>query len=314
MEAGLGLDGASWRLIQLGLASSGLVDGESGGATRAALRGWQVSRGETATGYVDASSLAALRAAGRDPSAGTVFRECADCPELVVVPAGTFMMGSPASEEGRFANEGPQRRVSIATAFAVGVHEVTFAEWDACVAAGGCGGHRPGDEGWGRERRPVINVNWSDAESYVSWLSSSTGASYRLLSESEWEYVARAGTTTRYWWGDWMGRNRANCGGDGCGDTSYVRTAPVGSFSANDFGLFDVSGNVWEWVQDCWHDDYYGAPTDGSAWAGPADCRRVLRGGSWPFTPVYLRSASRTREDAGGRNGDVGFRVARTLD
>ena len=242
---------------------------------------------------------------------GYKFRDCPGCPEMVVVPAGSFMMGSP--EAGRYDDEGPVHRVTIARPFAVGVYEVTFGEWDACVAGGGCGGHRLDDWGWGRGRRPVIYVSWEDAQAYVRWLSGKTGKAYRLLSESEWEYVARAGTTTRYWWGDGIGRNRANC--DGCGSRwDGKKTAPVGSFSANGFGLHDVHGNVWEWVEDCWNDSYHGAPTDGSAWTSRIFCiGRVLRGGSWGVSPRYLRSANRYWDPSGLRSYNAGFRVARTL-
>ena len=158
----------------------------------------------------------------------------------------------------------------------------------------------------------MINVSWEDAQGYVRWLSRKTGEEYRLLSESEWEYVARAGTRTRYWWGDEIGRNRANC--DGCGSRWEDRqTAPVGSFSANGFGLHDVHGNVWEWVEDCWNESYAGAPRDGSAWESGECGRRVLRGGSWYNNLRYLRSAFRGRNSAGNRYMFIGFRVARTL-
>ena len=243
---------------------------------------------------------------------GTKFRDCPECPELVVVPSGSFMMGSPASEEGRRDNEGPVRRVTIAAPFAVGVYEVTFGEWDACVSAGGCDGYRPDDRGWGRGNRPVIDVSWDDARAYVAWLSRETGQGYRLLSESEWEYVARAGTSTRYWWGNDIGRNRANC--DGCGSRwDGERTAPVGSFSANGFGLHDVHGNVWEWVEDYVNESYSGAPTDGSAWELGSCFSRVLRGGSWFDYPGGLRSAGRDRRESVNRCNVAGFRVARTL-
>ena len=240
--------------------------------------------------------------------AGTVFRDCEVCPEMVAVPAGSFMMGSP--EE---ADETPIHRVTIAEPFAVGKYEVTFAEWEACVADGGCYGHEPDDEGWGRGNRPVINVNWSHAQTYAMWLSEKTGEPYRLLSEAEWEYVARAGSGTRkYSWGNEVGRNRANC--DGCGSRwDDKQTAPVGSFAANGFGLHDVHGNVWEWLQDCWNETYAGAPADGSAWE-QGDCnRRVLRGGSWEFDPGILRSALRGWDPTGNRDNGVGFRVARSL-
>ena len=257
------------------------------------------------------------RPAGDPPQGrrvGEVFRDCAVCPEMVVVPAGAFTMGSPASEDGRLDDEGPLRRVTIPVPLAVGVHEVTFAEWDACVSAGGCGGYQPADRGWGRGSRPVINVSWEDAQGYLRWLSTRTGERYRLLSESEWEYVARAGTTTAYWWGASDGRNRAHC--YGCASRwGGDQTAPVGSFRANAFGLHDVSGNVWEWVEDCRHEDYRGAPTDGSAWTSGGNCGlRVLRGGSWLDYPPDLRSANRNRNIAGARFGGGGFRVSRTLD
>ena len=245
---------------------------------------------------------------------GDTFRDCPECPELVVVPAGSFMMGSPEGEEDRFNDEGPLHEVRIDYPLAVGAYAVTFDEWDACVSDGGCGGYRPDDNGWSRGARPVISVSWEDAQRYVKWLSWKTGKGYRLLSESEWEYVARAGTRTRYWWGDGIGRNRANC--DGCGSRwDDEQTAPVGSFSPNAFGLYDVHGNVWEWVEDCWNGSYDGAPTDGSAWVSEdCDCdQRVLRGGSWFDGPGYLRSAYRNWNTTGFRYFIIGFRVARTL-
>lgn len=247
------------------------------------------------------------------PKAGETFRDCPSCPEMVVVPAGSFVMGSPRSEEGRDGDEVLQHEVTISQPFAVGKHEVTFAEWDTCVSAGGCDGYRPDDKGWGRGSRPVIHVTWNEARSYVAWLSRKTGKEYRLLTEAEWEYAARAKTRTRYSWGDSVGRNRANC--RGCGSRWDGReTAPAGSFAANGFGLHDMSGNVSEWVEDCWHNDYAGAPSDGSAWVAGGDCgQRVLRGGSWSNIPWFLRSAIRLRYSVGNRVVTFGFRVARTL-
>ena len=159
----------------------------------------------------------------------------------------------------------------------------------------------------------MVDVSWHDAKAYVEWLSRKTGKRYRLLSEGEWEYVARAGTETAFWWGDEMGSGRANC--DGCGSRWDGRqTAPAGSFRANGFGLHDVHGNVWEWVEDCWHGDYGGAPTDGSAWTSGGVCgKRVLRGGSWFNKPRNLRSANRNWYSAGFRISYLGFRIARTL-
>jgi formylglycine-generating enzyme required for sulfatase activity len=244
-------------------------------------------------------------------AARKAFRDCAQCPEMVVIPSGEFTMGSPEGEAGRLPTDGPQHKVTIARPFAVGKYEVTFDEWDACVAAGGCA-HKPGDQGWGRGRQPVINVSWEDARAYVSWLSKKTGKPYRLLSEAEWEYAARAGTTTRYPWGDAPGTNRANFR-DSSSQWSNKQTAPVGSFAANPFGLHDMIGNVWEWVQDCWNFSYEGAPGDGRAWES-GDCGlRVERGGSWNYLPEYARAAIRFRIGPGFRDGSVGFRVARTL-
>lgn len=244
------------------------------------------------------------------------FRDCPEGPELVVVPAGSFMMGSPDEEGGRDLDEGPLHEVKIAYALAVGVYAVTFDEWDACVSDGGCGGHRPEDYYWGRESRAVIDVCWEDAQMYLKWSTWKTGMGYRLLNEAEWEYVARAGTRTRYWLGDGIGRNRANC--DGCASRWYDdRTAPVGSFSANAFGLYDVHGNVQEWVEGCWSGNtgYHGAPEDGSARVSEdCDCdSRVVRGGSWSQPPANLRSGQRDYWSATSRHSGVGFRVARTV-
>jgi len=239
------------------------------------------------------------------------FRECAkDCPEMVVVPAGEFMMGSPATEEGRSANEGPQRLITIAKPFAVSKFAVTFADWDACVSVGGC--PHVSDSGFERGTRPVINVRWDEAQQYGAWFSKMTGRPYRLLTETEWEYAARAGSATAYFWGDRIGEGNANC--NDCGSQWDGRqTSPVGSFKPNAFGLYDMAGNVWQWVQDCYHDDYNGAPTDGSAWI-IGDCsRRVVRGGSWGNVPQYLRSASRDWFSADDRDFHVGFRLGRAL-
>jgi len=239
------------------------------------------------------------------------FRECAkDCPEMVVVPAGEFMMGSPATEEGRSANEGPQRLITIAKPFAVSKFAVTFADWDACVSVGGC--PHVSDSGFERGTRPVINVRWDEAQQYGAWFSKMTGRPYRLLTETEWEYAARAGSATAYFWGDQIGEGNANC--NDCGSQWDGRqTSPVGSFKPNAFGLYDMAGNVWQWVQDCYHDDYNGAPTDGSAWI-IGDCsRRVVRGGSWGNVPQYLRSATRDWFSADDRDFHVGFRLGRAL-
>ncbi len=237
---------------------------------------------------------------------GETFRDCPECPEMVVIPAGTFTMGSPESEKGRFQREGPQHRVTIPRAFALGKYEVTFAEWDACVEAGGCS-HRPDDWGWGRDNRPVINVSWDDAHKYVRWLSRQTDQAYRLPSEAEWEYAARAGTTTAFHFGIDIGPKHANYGGN------EGKMVAVGSFPTNAFGLHDIHGNVREWVEDCWSGSYKGAALDGSAWTAGDCSRRVLRGGSWNNNPRNLRAANRNRYTTGNRNYNDGFRIARTL-
>ncbi len=254
------------------------------------------------------SRPAADRPARRE--AGEVFRDCPTCPELIVVPAGRFRMGCVSGRDCQ-DDERPVHEVEV-TSFALGVYEVTFEEYDRFARA--TNRDRPNDRGWGRRGRPVVNVSWEDATAYASWLSEETGERYRLPSESEWEYAARAGSTTRYTWGDDIGRNRANC--DGCRSRwDDDRTAPAGSLEANAWGLHDMHGNVWEWVEDCGHENYARAPRDGSAWTSGGNCgRRVLRGGSWNNYPRYLRSALRYGHDAEIRTSNIGFRVARTLD
>ncbi|MEA3413724.1 MAG: SUMF1/EgtB/PvdO family nonheme iron enzyme [Pseudomonadota bacterium] len=222
-------------------------------------------------------------------------KDCEFCPKMVPIPAGEFEMGDLQGKGN--TDEQPVRTVRFAKPFALGRYEVTFTEFDRFAKATGI--EPPDDEGWGRGDRPVINVTGKDAVAYAEWLSQQTGKRYRLPTEAEWEYAARAGTRTAYWWGNEEGRNRANC--DGCGSRwDKKKTAPVGSFPANPFGLSDTAGNVWEWVEDCWHKNYKGAPEDGSKpWRGEdgGNCaRRVLRGGSWSFIPRYLRSAYRGRD------------------
>jgi formylglycine-generating enzyme required for sulfatase activity len=239
------------------------------------------------------------------------FRECdRDCPEMVVLPAGEFVMGSPTTETGRYPNEGPQRSVRIAKPFAVSKFAVTFVDWDACVSVGGC--PHVSDSGFGRGTRPVINVRWDEAQQYGAWFSKMTGRPYRLLTEAEWEYAARAGSTTAYFWGEQIGKGNANC--NECGSQwDSQKTSPVGSFESNAYGLYDMAGNVWQWVQDCYHDNYYGSPTDGSGWT-IGDCsHRVVRGGSWGTLARYLRSANRDWYSADDRDFHIGFRLARTL-
>lgn len=273
------------------------------------------------------AGAAALAAhAAEPPKRGETFRDCPECPEMVVIPGGSFVMGSPASEVGRAADETPRDGPVSIRAFAAGKYEVTFAEWDACVAGGGCvdpqtGPYRPPDEGWGRGRMPVINVNWADAQRYVDWLNRRVGIkAYRLLSEAEWEYAARGGTTTPFSFGSAITPDQADYNGtfaygDGRTGVFRNRTTPVGSFAPNPFGLYDMSGNVWEWVQDCYSASYAVLPRDGSANVTIGCNNRVLRGGSWASYPQHLRSAYRFLINPVARfdNWGVGFRVARTL-
>ena len=315
----------------------------------AAYRSWL---GLAAPGHPQRKDiLLALRRAERGEAVVAPSDELDDCggagwcPRMVVVPAGSFTMGSPSSEKGRRDSEGPQRVVTISRPFAVGKYEVTRGEFERFVEASG---HSMGNSCWtyedgklkdrsGRnwrnpgyrqtDRDPVACVSWKDAKSYVRWLSRETGQEYRLLTESEWEYAARAGTrSSRHWGENVSGQCSYANGADRkaqetrnadwivpC-DDGFAYTAPVGSFGANGFGLHDMAGNVWEWVEDCWHGSYNGAPSDGSAWTSGGNCsKRVLRGGSWGNGPGFLRSANRNRVVSGYRYINYGFRISRTL-
>ncbi len=349
-EGALGLDRQARVLVQHGLAAlghdPGPADGVLGPRSRAAIRDYQRAAGTAQTGYLDQATARTLIAQGSEMQAATpaarglqpgdVFRDCAECPEMVVVPAGSFMMGLPADEEGRRDNEGPQRRVTIAEPFAVGRFEVKRGEFGRFVAAtgrdmsGGCvvwtGSELKNQfsRSWRNsglaqsDDHPVVCVNWQDAKAYVAWLSRETGAEYRLLSEAEREYAARAGTRTPFHFGASISTDQANYDGSytygsGVVGTYRRRTVPAGSFPANRFGLHDVHGNVSEWVEDCWNYSYVGASEDGSAWT-TGDCRRrIQRGGSWAGDPGSLRSAVRRGVGPVVRYFDSGFRVARTL-
>ncbi|RDI58800.1 SUMF1/EgtB/PvdO family nonheme iron enzyme [Microvirga subterranea] len=232
---------------------------------------------------------------------GTSLRDCQGCPELVRLPGGSFRMGS--SED---PSEAPAHLVRV-TAFALGRYPVTVGEWNQCVAANACTAALEGNAA-----APARNLSWADAKQFVAWLSNSTGQNYRLPSEAEWEYAARAGTTSRYWWGEKVVPKMASC--KGCGGAYDPRQpAPVGSFPANPLGLHDLVGSVAQWVEDCWHPNYTGAPADGSAWTEPNCRENVLRGGSWRNDASYARSASRAYYDSGVRYPAHGFRVARSL-
>jgi formylglycine-generating enzyme required for sulfatase activity len=263
--------------------------------------------------------------AERSLKPGDTFRECAkDCPEMVVVPAGRFIMGSPTNENGRDDDEGPQHEVNIQKAFAVSKLAVTNGYLNACVSVGNCPEHRDG-----RYWEAVTNVNWSDAKRYAAWLSQMTGKRYRLLSEAEYEYAARAGTQTVYPWGDEIGKGNANCNGCGSRWDRNALMAPAGSFGPNQFGLYDMLGTVFEWVEDCYHEDYNSAPTDGAAWIttvtksfeqdtgfrySSGDCsRRRARGGSYMTKPASVRSGSRAWFTVVQEYDNLGFRLARTL-
>jgi formylglycine-generating enzyme required for sulfatase activity len=258
-----------------------------------------------------------------DPPAGfratQTFRDCSQCPEMVVLGGGEFTMGSSTSEKSRDESEGPLRRVRVQP-FAASKFDVTFDEWAACVAGGGCQSNpNPNDLGSERRTRPVIGVSWNDAQEYTRWLSARTGYDYRLLSEAEWEYAARAGTTTAFSFGLNITPDQAQYAwqyadaGEPKRLTGAIGTARVGSFPSNAFGLYDMHGNVWQWVQDCWNANYKDAPTDGVAWTSGDCAHRMLRGGSWISVKPLLRSAFRLRSYQISRGFDYGFRVARPL-
>jgi formylglycine-generating enzyme required for sulfatase activity len=249
------------------------------------------------------------------------FKDLDVGPEMVVVPAGSFMMGTSASEIAALKEEfgddwhdaeGPQRRVAIKVPFAVGRFAITYDEWDAAGLS-----HRPTDL-WGRGRRPVIKVSWEDARTYARWLSETTAKTYRLLSEAEWEYCCRAGTTTPFWWGNSISTTQANYNGNtafGGGSRGQHRsqTVRVDSFEPNPWGLYQVHGNVLEWCEDNWHENYEGAPLDGSVRSGGDASQHVLRGGSWFGFAEQLRSADRLSGLTDERHDFIGFRLARAL-
>jgi formylglycine-generating enzyme required for sulfatase activity len=251
---------------------------------------------------------------------GQSFKECEACPEMVVIPAGSFLMGSPKNEKGRnppqSLKEDPQHRVILLQQFAVARFAVTLEEWDACFAEGGCTYQAPRYDPGNRARLPVIAVSWNDAKEYVAWLSRKVGKPYRLLTEAEREYVTRAGTTTPYWWGPSITEGQANYNGMASGGKGIVKPGkgplPVDSFAPNPWGLYQVHGNVAEWVEDC-AGDYRNEPAGGQASpAGPCGTR-VLRGGGWGIPAQHLRSASRASSDAAMRSITFGFRIARNL-
>ena len=245
-----------------------------------------------------------------------IIKDCRDCPQMVAVPAGEFMMGSPGTEPHRGAEA--QHVVTIFRAFAVSRFEITFDQWDACLADGGCGGYRP-EAPWGRGRMPVVNVDFANAEAYAAWLSKKTGHRYRLLSEAEWEYAARGGSKDAYASGPTLSAKDANFDASARTELNPKgrargRAVTVGAFSPNAFGLYDMHGNVWEWTRDCWNDEYGpSAPRDGQP-ALTGDCNgHVLRGGSWEDGAADVRAAARVANAATDRSWSDGIRVAREL-
>ena len=265
--------------------------------------------GDRGAGIPDYSAppqkIPAMPAVSGGLQAGETFHECDVCPQMVVIQAGRFEMGS----DDHGAREKPRHAVTIPRAFAMGIYEITVGEWDACLREGEC---RQSPEQGREGMLPIANVSWDDALDYVKWLSQKTGRKYRLPTEAEWEYAARAGTATRYWWGDEVGSKRANC--DDCGSPwDGKETSPAGTFEPNLFGLYDVHGNVWEWTQDCWNPSYQGAPGDGGPWMRGDCLSRVLRGGSWALDHEYMRSSRRNRYDRDVRYYLNGFRVVREL-
>jgi formylglycine-generating enzyme required for sulfatase activity len=262
-------------------------------AERARLARLEVERQRRAEEERKAAEAREAKVAARR-SPGDTFKDCDDCPEMVVIPPGTFRMGD--LQGGGRNNEKPVHKVRIDYSFAVGKFEVTQAQWRAVM--GNNPSHFAGDV------LPVEKVSWDDAKAFIERLNAKTSQRYRLLSEAEWEYAARAGTETKYSWGNSFNSAKAN---------RVISTKLVGSYAPNAFGLYDMHGNVWEWVEDCWHKNYQGAPADGSAWTGGKCSSRILRGGSWEDAAWYLRAADRYGIGTGRRDDDLGFRVARTL-
>lgn len=240
-------------------------------------------------------------------------------PDILMVPieGGCFLMGSPPDEPERDADEGPQHQVCVPS-FEMAQHEITFADWDLCVLDQGCV-HAPSDAGWGRAQHPVMNVSWNDVQEYLRWLNRLTGQGYRLPTEAEWEFAARAGSMTPFSTGDCIDTTQANFDGTFAyaqcplrEGVNLGRTTPVGSYPPNPWGLYDMLGNVNEITQDCWNEGYAGAPSDGSAWLEGQCGQRVMRGGSWYGYAGYLRAAFRCRVAPTYRHRSIGFRIART--
>ncbi len=243
---------------------------------------------------------------GQKLKPGDMFRDCETCPEMVVVPPGIFVMGSKLHK-----SEMPPRPIRIRKAFAIGRFETTHAQWQACLDAGGCT-HKPHDHNWGTHRMPVINVSHKMVQDFATWLTKTTGQTYRLPSEAEWEYAARAGSKGNYWFGDLVGENEVNC--RKCGSPwSGIGNAPIGSFKPNKWGLYDMHGNAFEWVEDCWHENYQGAPKGPEAWVDGKCQFRVIRGGSWYYYSRMSRSANRQKNPGEVKSYWLSFRLVREI-
>ena len=304
-----------------------------------AIKRFQAKAGLTPDGQLTASLLAVMRVTktqfaalpvpgkpavpgiGAGPlehEVGSTFKDCENCPEMVVVPAGRFLMGAAKGEKGRQAAEEPQHEVTVAAPFAISEFEITFDEWEACALEGGCANYRPQDSGWGRGRRPVIYVSYDDTKAYIEWLRQKSGKAYRLPSEAEWEFAARAGTSTPFAAGETLAPTQANFDASNLPGTrkqgTYQgTTVEVGTFPANPYGLHDMEGNVFEWVEDCANKNHAGAPADASPRGG--DCsRRVAKGGAWYYEAEFARPSARMSFPKGSRLNVIGFRVARPLE
>jgi len=246
---------------------------------------------------------------GADHTDMTPFRDCLECPQMIRLPLGSFTMGSSWFDRDSQSDERPRVEVTLSRPVAIGRTEVTFLQWEACVLAGGCGGRQPDDSGFGRGFRPVIDVDWHDAQAYVAWLRQSTGKPYRLPTEAEWEYACHAGTTTPYPFGEAISPTLANY------DRNQPGTREVGSYPPNPWGIYDMNGNVWEWVEDVWNEGHSGRPTDSEArTSGPDPQEHVIKGGSWDDRDRRARCTSRNGMDDNRRENEIGFRVALPLD
>jgi formylglycine-generating enzyme required for sulfatase activity len=254
---------------------------------------------------IAATPKAPVKSTTNTPASGE-SKDCAACPVMVSLTPGSFTMGSNAGD----ISERPPHRVTIGAPFAIGKYNVTVEQWNACVAASAC--PKLSSENGSVTNAPARDLSWDEVQQYIKWLSKMTGKPYRLPTEAEWEYAARGGSATTYWWGDQMRKGNTNC--KGCGDPWHdEKPENVGTFAANAYGLYDMGGNVWEWVSDCWHSSYKDAPADGRAWDAPGCDMRVIRGGSWREGADYMLVSTRFKYSESVRQSQNGFRVAKDL-